>query len=185
MQLRHYFFIGTLNPMLQYLTRGEPSLGKHAQHTTSCLKVLANMTSQRWPDWSNIRWAWSYCRGNDINNISFAEKEDFWLPLWSVLVGVFFFLLPTSPCLCVATVSQYINAFAVTQLCGVLCAPWNGLIMDRHKGKLRAAGNKGNNDKQWWTQQAYLLSLSIFLSFDSLKKANVWMDGWTCIVKFV
>ncbi|XP_034400250.1 solute carrier family 43 member 3b [Cyclopterus lumpus] len=63
MQLRHYLFIGTLNPMLQRLAAGEPSL-----------------------------------------------------------------------------VSQYINAFAITQLCGVLCAPWNGLIMDRHKGKPRAAG---------------------------------------------
>ncbi|KAM9511164.1 equilibrative nucleobase transporter 1-like isoform 4-T9 [Salvelinus alpinus] len=61
MQLRHYLFIGTLNPMLQRLTQGEPSL-----------------------------------------------------------------------------VSTYTNAFAVTQLCGVLCAPWNGLIMDRHKGKPRA-----------------------------------------------
>ncbi|XP_013873956.1 solute carrier family 43 member 3a [Austrofundulus limnaeus] len=37
-------------------------------------------------------------------------------------------------------VSQYTNAFAVTQLCGVLCAPWNGLILDRHKGKPRADG---------------------------------------------
>eukprot|EP00066_Takifugu_rubripes_P005941 XP_003970377.1 PREDICTED: solute carrier family 43 member 3-like [Takifugu rubripes] len=63
MQLRHYFFIGTLNPMLQHLTKGDPSL-----------------------------------------------------------------------------VSRYTNAFAITQLCGVLCAPWNGLIMDRHKGKPRAAG---------------------------------------------
>ncbi|XP_069550682.1 solute carrier family 43 member 3b isoform X2 [Brachyistius frenatus] len=63
MQLRHYLFIGTLNPMLQRMTAGEASL-----------------------------------------------------------------------------VSQYTNAFAVTQLCGVLCAPWNGLIMDRHKGKPRAAG---------------------------------------------
>nr|XP_040030941.1 solute carrier family 43 member 3b [Gasterosteus aculeatus aculeatus]XP_040030942.1 solute carrier family 43 member 3b [Gasterosteus aculeatus aculeatus]XP_040030943.1 solute carrier family 43 member 3b [Gasterosteus aculeatus aculeatus]XP_040030944.1 solute carrier family 43 member 3b [Gasterosteus aculeatus aculeatus]XP_040030945.1 solute carrier family 43 member 3b [Gasterosteus aculeatus aculeatus] len=63
MQLRHYLFIGTLNPMLQRLTAGEPSL-----------------------------------------------------------------------------VSQYINAFAITQLCGVLCAPWNGLIMDRHKGRTRAPG---------------------------------------------
>ncbi|XP_033994150.1 solute carrier family 43 member 3b [Trematomus bernacchii] len=63
MQLRHYLFIGTLNPMLQRLTEGEPSL-----------------------------------------------------------------------------VSRYINAFAITQLCGVLCAPWNGLIFDRHKGKPRAAG---------------------------------------------
>lgn len=63
MQLRHYMFIGTLNPMLQRLTAGEPSL-----------------------------------------------------------------------------VSQYLNAFAVTQLCGVLCAPWNGLIMDRHKGRPLAQG---------------------------------------------
>ncbi|XP_042305067.1 solute carrier family 43 member 3 isoform X2 [Sceloporus undulatus] len=30
-------------------------------------------------------------------------------------------------------VSHYTNAFAFTQLCGVLCAPWNGLILDRHK----------------------------------------------------
>ncbi|NWX78852.1 S43A3 protein, partial [Alca torda] len=30
-------------------------------------------------------------------------------------------------------VSTYTNAFAFTQLCGVLCAPWNGLILDRHK----------------------------------------------------
>ncbi|XP_060935434.1 solute carrier family 43 member 3b [Limanda limanda] len=63
MQLRHYLFIGTLNPMLEGLTGGEPSL-----------------------------------------------------------------------------VSKYINAFAITQLCGVLCAPWNGLILDRHKGKPRALG---------------------------------------------
>ncbi|XP_074504868.1 equilibrative nucleobase transporter 1-like [Sebastes fasciatus] len=63
MLLRHYLFIGTLNPMLQRLTAGEPSL-----------------------------------------------------------------------------VSRYTNAFALTQLCGVLCAPWNGLIMDRLKGKPRAAG---------------------------------------------
>ncbi|XP_017287925.1 solute carrier family 43 member 3a isoform X2 [Kryptolebias marmoratus] len=37
-------------------------------------------------------------------------------------------------------VSRYTNAFAVTQMCGVLCAPWNGLILDRHKGKPRADG---------------------------------------------
>ncbi|KAK0153763.1 Solute carrier family 43 member 3 [Merluccius polli] len=62
-QLRHYLFIGTLNPMLQRLTEGDPLL-----------------------------------------------------------------------------VSRYTNAFAITQLCGVLCAPWNGLILDRNKGKPRAAG---------------------------------------------
>uniref|UniRef100_A0A3Q3IBX4 Solute carrier family 43 member 3a n=1 Tax=Monopterus albus TaxID=43700 RepID=A0A3Q3IBX4_MONAL len=37
-------------------------------------------------------------------------------------------------------VSQYTNAFAITQLCGVLCAPWNGLIMDRHRGKPLSPG---------------------------------------------
>uniref|UniRef100_A0A667WBG4 Solute carrier family 43 member 3a n=1 Tax=Myripristis murdjan TaxID=586833 RepID=A0A667WBG4_9TELE len=32
-------------------------------------------------------------------------------------------------------VSHYTNAYAFTQLCGMLCAPLNGLIMDRHKGR--------------------------------------------------
>ncbi|XP_029950118.1 solute carrier family 43 member 3-like [Salarias fasciatus] len=63
MQLRHYFFIGTLNTRLNRLAHGDPVL-----------------------------------------------------------------------------VSQYTNAFAMTQLCGVLCAPWNGLIMDRHKGRPLAPG---------------------------------------------
>uniref|UniRef100_A0A673AGX2 Solute carrier family 43 member 3a n=1 Tax=Sphaeramia orbicularis TaxID=375764 RepID=A0A673AGX2_9TELE len=30
-------------------------------------------------------------------------------------------------------VSHYTTVFAITQLCGLLFAPWNGLIMDRHK----------------------------------------------------
>ncbi|XP_061076569.1 equilibrative nucleobase transporter 1-like [Conger conger] len=58
MVLRHYLFIGTLNPMLTQLTEGDP-----------------------------------------------------------------------------AQVSHYTNAFAYTQLCGILCAPLNGLIIDRYKGK--------------------------------------------------
>ncbi|KAL7395053.1 hypothetical protein ABVT39_009209 [Epinephelus coioides] len=52
-------------------------------------------------------------------------------------------------------VSQYTNAFAMTQLCGVLCAPWNGLIMDRHKGKPRAEGKT----EQEADLQASVLSL--------------------------
>ncbi|NXK93624.1 S43A3 protein, partial [Formicarius rufipectus] len=61
MQLRHYLFIGTLNPLLERLSHG------------------------------------------DTNEVS-----------------------------------TYTNAFAFTQLCGVLCAPWNGLILDWHKrGKRR------------------------------------------------
>uniref|UniRef100_A0A3Q3VYV6 Uncharacterized protein n=1 Tax=Mola mola TaxID=94237 RepID=A0A3Q3VYV6_MOLML len=42
-------------------------------------------------------------------------------------------------------VSQYTNAFAFTQLCGALCAPWNGLIMDRHKGK---PANPGETERE-------------------------------------
>ncbi|XP_048052824.1 solute carrier family 43 member 3a isoform X2 [Megalobrama amblycephala] len=63
MQLRHYFFIGTLNPMLNRLANQDPVI-----------------------------------------------------------------------------VSEYTNAFAFTQLCGVLCAPWNGLLMDRHKRKPLGSG---------------------------------------------
>ncbi|XP_021258619.1 solute carrier family 43 member 3 isoform X2 [Numida meleagris] len=42
-------------------------------------------------------------------------------------------------------VSTYTNAFAFTQLCGVICAPWNGLILDRHKRSKahRAEGAQG------------------------------------------
>ncbi|XP_077349314.1 equilibrative nucleobase transporter 1 isoform X1 [Lithobates pipiens] len=37
-------------------------------------------------------------------------------------------------------VSKYTNVFAVTQCCGILCAPWNGLIIDRHKRKNKDTG---------------------------------------------
>ncbi|XP_067354353.1 equilibrative nucleobase transporter 1-like [Channa argus] len=84
MQLRHYLFIGTLNPMLNRLANNEPNL-----------------------------------------------------------------------------VSQYTNAFALTQLCGVLCAPWNGLIMDRHRGKPLAQGET--------EQQADLRSSSLSLFLTSLQ----------------
>ncbi|KAI5107808.1 solute carrier family 43 member 3, partial [Silurus meridionalis] len=63
MQLRHYLFIGTLNPMLNRLANQDPD-----------------------------------------------------------------------------TVSRYTNAFAFTQLTGILCAPWNGLLMDRYKGKALKPG---------------------------------------------
>ncbi|XP_055013804.1 solute carrier family 43 member 3a isoform X3 [Boleophthalmus pectinirostris] len=81
MQLRNYFFIGTLNPMISRLANNDPDL-----------------------------------------------------------------------------ISKYTNAFAITQLCGVLCAPWNGLIMDRHKGKPLAPGET--------EQEADLRSsvLSLFLT---------------------
>ncbi|XP_077434884.1 equilibrative nucleobase transporter 1-like isoform X1 [Vanacampus margaritifer] len=39
-----------------------------------------------------------------------------------------------------SVVSQYINAFAFTQMCGLLVSPINGFIMDRHKRKPPVAG---------------------------------------------
>ncbi|GCC39518.1 hypothetical protein chiPu_0023685, partial [Chiloscyllium punctatum] len=33
--------------------------------------------------------------------------------------------------------STYTNAFAFTQFFGVFCAPWNGLLLDRHKRKAK------------------------------------------------
>uniref|UniRef100_A0ACB8G3L6 Uncharacterized protein n=1 Tax=Sphaerodactylus townsendi TaxID=933632 RepID=A0ACB8G3L6_9SAUR len=40
-----------------------------------------------------------------------------------------------------ALVSSYTNAFAFTQFCGVICAPWNGLILDRHKHGQKKEGS--------------------------------------------
>ncbi|XP_004683521.1 PREDICTED: solute carrier family 43 member 3 isoform X1 [Condylura cristata] len=39
-------------------------------------------------------------------------------------------------------VSSYTNAFAITQFFGVLCAPWNGFLMDRLKQKYQKEMNK-------------------------------------------
>ncbi|XP_077388971.1 equilibrative nucleobase transporter 1-like [Festucalex cinctus] len=39
-----------------------------------------------------------------------------------------------------SVVSQYINVFAITQMCGLLVSPINGFIMDRHKRKPAVAG---------------------------------------------
>ncbi|XP_035516480.1 solute carrier family 43 member 3-like [Morone saxatilis] len=87
MQLRHYLFIGTLNPMLNRLANNDPNL-----------------------------------------------------------------------------VSQYTNAFAMTQLCGVLCAPWNGLLMDRHKGKPLAPGETEQEaDLRSSTLSLFLTSLQCLL----------------------
>uniref|UniRef100_A0A671YXP2 Solute carrier family 43 member 3a n=1 Tax=Sparus aurata TaxID=8175 RepID=A0A671YXP2_SPAAU len=70
-----------------------------------------------------------------------------WLFLWhlvwvvTILFCHIFFLTNVNPMLTQlanddqALVSHYTNAYALTQLCGVLMAPLNGLIMDRHKGK--------------------------------------------------
>nr|XP_023510654.1 LOW QUALITY PROTEIN: solute carrier family 43 member 3-like [Equus caballus] len=41
-----------------------------------------------------------------------------------------------------ALVSIYTNAFAITQFFGVLCAPWNGLLMDQLKQRYQKKGSK-------------------------------------------
>lgn len=87
-----------------------------------------------------------------IKEMSFREclltSFFFWHLLWLSVIQLrhYLFIGTLNPMLQRLTgedqsvVSQYINAFAVTQLCGILCAPWNGVIMDRHRAKLKAAG---------------------------------------------
>ncbi|XP_035515313.1 solute carrier family 43 member 3-like [Morone saxatilis] len=61
-------------------------------------------------------------------------------------------------------VSQYTNAFAFTQLCSVLLAPMNGLIMDRHKRRPLAPGEtKREADLQSSSLALFLTSLQCFL----------------------
>ncbi|KAJ8247730.1 hypothetical protein GJAV_G00249640 [Gymnothorax javanicus] len=54
--------------------------------------------------------------------------------------------------------SRYTNAFGFTQLCGVFCAPWNGLLMDRQKKKWR---DKGKTDKEAGLRSS---ALSLFIT---------------------
>uniref|UniRef100_A0A8C1LLT3 Solute carrier family 43 member 3-like n=1 Tax=Cyprinus carpio TaxID=7962 RepID=A0A8C1LLT3_CYPCA len=92
MQLRHYFFIGTLNPMLNRLANQDPDI-----------------------------------------------------------------------------VSDYTNAFAFTQFCGVLCAPWNGLLMDRHKRKPLDPGQLKEKCEGVSEQEADLRSSVLSLLLTSLQ----------------
>lgn len=49
MQLRHYLFIGTLNPMLNHLAAGHPGLGIHTHtHITQTLSLFILMSSYLW-----------------------------------------------------------------------------------------------------------------------------------------
>uniref|UniRef100_A0AAQ6AL09 Solute carrier family 43 member 3a n=1 Tax=Amphiprion ocellaris TaxID=80972 RepID=A0AAQ6AL09_AMPOC len=120
----------------------------------------------------------TFCQNytNDSSQILYKHKEVFWscvlswFFLWHLLwlsimqLRHYLFIGTLNPKLNRLAdsdpqlVSQYTNAFAVTQLFGVLCAPWNGLIMDRHKGKPLAAGET--------EQEADLRSscLSLFLT---------------------
>uniref|UniRef100_A0A673AGX7 Solute carrier family 43 member 3 n=1 Tax=Sphaeramia orbicularis TaxID=375764 RepID=A0A673AGX7_9TELE len=57
-------------------------------------------------------------------------------------------------------VSHYTTVFGITQLCGLLFAPWNGLIMDRHKGKPRSAARKNTE----YEADLRAMVLSLFLT---------------------
>ncbi|XP_076583456.1 solute carrier family 43 member 3a [Chaetodon auriga] len=96
-----------------------------------------------------------------------------WFFLWHVLwlsimqLRLYLFISTLNPMLTRLTnndpnlVSQFTNAFAITQFFGIVCAPWNGLIMDRHKGKPLAPGET--------EQEADLRSSSLSLFLTSLQ----------------
>uniref|UniRef100_A0A6I8PC63 Solute carrier family 43 member 3 n=1 Tax=Ornithorhynchus anatinus TaxID=9258 RepID=A0A6I8PC63_ORNAN len=58
-------------------------------------------------------------------------------------------------------VSIYTNAFAFTQLCGVLCAPWNGLILDRSKRKYQEEAKKKGTSASTAVLRSTVLSLAL------------------------
>lgn len=78
------------------------------------------------PGWPTVILTW-------VTHLSDAWKCNFLLISCQRQSTTFFFSLVHILLTC--SVSQYTNAFGMAQLCGVLCAPWNGLIMDRHRGK--------------------------------------------------
>ncbi|XP_038621219.1 solute carrier family 43 member 3 [Tachyglossus aculeatus] len=58
-------------------------------------------------------------------------------------------------------VSTYTNAFAFTQLCGVFCAPWNGLILDRFKRKYQEEAKKKGTPASAAVLRSTVLSLAL------------------------
>ncbi|XP_069573919.1 equilibrative nucleobase transporter 1-like [Brachyistius frenatus] len=98
-----------------------------------------------------------------------------WLFLWHLVwvVTILFcqciFLSSVNPMLTrladnhQSLVSHYTNAFAITQMCAVLFAPMNGLIMDRHKRRTLAPGEtKREADMRSSSLALFLTSLQCF-----------------------
>ncbi|CAJ1052956.1 solute carrier family 43 member 3-like [Xyrichtys novacula] len=107
---------------------------------------------------------------------SFQSCVMSWLFLWHlvwvviILFCQFIFLSNVNPMLSrlanndQTLVSHYTNAFALTQLCSVLFAPVNGLIMDRHKKKPLATGEtRREADLRSSRLSLFLTSLQCFL----------------------
>nr|XP_056706809.1 equilibrative nucleobase transporter 1 [Euleptes europaea] len=80
-----------------------------------------------------------------------CSKLFFWHLVWLSVMQLrhYLFIGTLNPMLeqLVVLMSNYTNAFAFTQLCGVICAPWNGLILDRHKrGQKKEGSSRGVPD---------------------------------------
>ncbi|XP_059565306.1 equilibrative nucleobase transporter 1 isoform X2 [Myotis daubentonii] len=58
-------------------------------------------------------------------------------------------------------VSSYTNAFAITQFFGMLCAPWNGLLMDRLKQKYQKEARKTGSSASVAALSAAVPSLAL------------------------
>ncbi|XP_032905335.1 solute carrier family 43 member 3-like [Amblyraja radiata] len=67
-------------------------------------------------------------------------------------------------------VSRFTNAFAFTQLFNILCAPWNGLILDRHKLMRRGlnAASGSVSSQRLADMQATVLSLALTVILSAL-----------------
>ena len=81
---------------------------------------------------------------------------------WLPLEGSPEELSPPNPSL-PSAVSTYTNAFAVTQFFGVLCAPWNGLLMDRLKHKYQEEAKKTGEPRSPEGQGASLGEVFVYL----------------------
>ncbi|XP_008157538.2 equilibrative nucleobase transporter 1 [Eptesicus fuscus] len=60
-----------------------------------------------------------------------------------------------------ALVSSYTNAFAITQFFGMLCAPWNGLLMDQLKQKYQKEARKTGSSASVVALSAAVPSLAL------------------------
>nr|KAF6325718.1 solute carrier family 43 member 3 [Myotis myotis] len=77
-----------------------------------------------------------------------------------------------------ALISSYTNAFAITQFFGMLCAPWNGLLMDRLKQKYQKEARKTGRLEAEKTWCNIFGDLPSFLGL--LPGSPVWLQWSRC-----
>lgn len=138
-QLWHFLFIGTLNSLLTNLAGGDRALGMwwgwEAASCTSCwglgtsrvrgAKISRAMCSNGRSE-SGFGEEGQAGQGQGGKALSCEEGLEMTLQAPSLS----------------SAVSSYTNAFAITQFFGVVCAPWNGLLMDRLKEKYQKEARK-------------------------------------------